>query len=273
MRLLAAHGVFTDDGVALGHTPASRLLRSDHPQSLRAFARMFGLPIFWSACGDLDYAISTGQPSATQSYKNGFWAYLADNPKAGGIFNAAMEGKAHGQIAAIVDTYDFSQFKQIGDIGGGSGHLLRAVLNAAPNARGVLFDLPNVVAQAAISERITFQGGDFFKDALPSCDGYLIMEVIHDWGDDESLAILRSIRRAAPHQAKLLVIEQIIPSTSGPDWAKTLDLHMLALFGGRQRTASEYIVLLEKAGFQFERVLNTPAGISILEATLAEQST
>lgn len=270
LRLLAAHGVFEMDGTEYRHSPASRLLRSDHPQSLRAFARMFGLPIFWSTCGDLNQALSTGQPSATKAYKNGFWAFLADNPESGRVFNAAMEGKAHGQVAAIVGAYDFSQFHRIGDIGGGRGHLLRAVLNAAPNAIGALFDLPNVIAETPTSERMTLHGGDFFKDDLPRCDGYLIMEVIHDWSDEDSLAILRSIRRAAEQHAKLLLIEQIIPATPGPDWTKTLDLHMLALFGGRQRTEAEYKVLLEESGFTFERVIDTPAGISILEATIAE---
>ncbi len=272
LRLLAAHDVFEQDGSAFRHSPASRFLRSDHPQSLRALAQMFGLPILWSTCGDLDHTLNTGLPSATKSHKGGLWGYLADKPEAGRIFNAAMVGKASGQVPAIVAAYDFSQFHQIGDIGGGSGHLLRAVLNAAPNASGVVFDLPNVVAQAKGSERMTFRGGDFLKDALPRCDGYLIMEVIHDWGDDDSVGILRAIRRAAEPHAKLLLIEQIIPPTPGPDWTKTLDLHMLALFGGRQRTEAEYKTLLEKSGFALNQVIDTPAGISILEATLAEQS-
>ena len=270
LRLLAAHGVFVTDGASFGHSPASRSLRSDHPQSLRAFARMFGLPVFWATSGALDHTIRTGQPAAEKAYAGGFWAYLADNPDAGTIFNAAMEGKAHGQVAGVVAAYDFSGFRRIGDIGGGRGHLLRAILDSSPNATGVLFDLPHVVAEATQSERLAVQGGDFFKDALPNCDAYLVMEVIHDWGDEESVAILRAIRRAALPQTKLLLIEQIVPDGPGPDWTKTLDIHMLALFGGRQRTRREYGSLLDKAGFSLGRVIDTPAGVSILEATPAE---
>lgn len=272
LRLLAAHGVFEMDGLTFRHSTASRFLRSDHPQSLRDFARMFGLPIVWSTCGDLGHAIRTGQPSATRTHENGFWGYLSDNPEANDTFNRAMEGKAHGQVAAISAAYDFSQFRTIADIGGGRGHLLRAVIAVSPTANGVLFDLPHVVAQAENTERLNVQGGDFFKDELPQCDGYILMEVIHDWGDEESVAILRSIHRAAPHHATLLLIEQIVPPTPGPDWTKTLDLHMLALFGGRQRTECEYKSLLENSGFKLNRVINTPAGISILEAKSAEQS-
>jgi hypothetical protein len=179
-----------------------------------------------------------------------------------------MAGKAHGQIAGIIAAYDFSDFGLIGDIGGGRGHLLRAVLESVPTAKGVLFDLPHVIEEAAgvVSERLALQAGDFFREPLPTCDAYLVMEVIHDWGDKEAVAILKAIRRAAPSHAKLLLIEQIIPDDPGPHWSKTLDIHMLALLGGRQRTRQEYEDLFVRAGFSFEREVDTPAGISILEA-------
>ncbi|SRR6266404_225286 len=271
LRLLAAHGVFECRGNMFRHSPASRLLRTDHPHSLRAFARMFGLPIFWATSGALDHTIRTGHPAGDKSYPGGFWTYLAEHPDANGIFNAAMVGKAHGQVAGVVTTYDFSGFRRIGDIGGGRGHLLRAVLDAVPGATGVLFDQPHVIAEAAdaASERLTLQRGDFFKDALPSCDAYLVMEVIHDWGDEESVAILRAIRRPAPSHAKLLLIEQIVPDDPGPDWTKTLDVHMLALFGGRQRTRLEYEALLTQGGFSLQREIAIQGGVSILEATPA----
>ena len=181
-----------------------------------------------------------------------------------------MAAKAHGQVAGVLAAYDFSGFGLIGDIGGGRGHLLRAVLDAAPDANGVLFDLPHVIAEAAgmASERLTLQAGDFFKDALPVCDAYLLMEVIHDWGDEEAVAILRAIRRAAPPHATLLLIEQIVPDDPGPDWSKMLDIHMLALLGGRQRTRREYEALLDRAGFSLRREIDTGAGISILEAAV-----
>jgi len=268
LRLLAAHGVFEAEGDRFGHSPASRLLRSDHPQSMRSLARMFGLPVNWTIFGGLDQSVRTGLPAADKVVPDGFWAYFAEHPDDAAIFNEAMVGKAHGQVAAVVAAYDFSRFRRIGDIGGGRGHLLRAVLDAAPAATGVLFDLPQVVADAAgtASDRLTLQGGDFFKDALPACDAYLVMEVIHDWADEESVAILRAIRRAAPADSRLLLLEQIVPASPAPHWSKMLDIHMLTLLGGRQRTRQEYDALLERAGFSIERQIETGADISILEA-------
>jgi hypothetical protein len=116
---------------------------------------------------------------------------------------------------------------------------------------------------------MTVQAGDFFEDPLPSCDGYLMMEVIHDWGDEDAIAILTAIRQAAPSHAKLLLIEQIVPNDPGPHWTKTLDMHMLVLFGGQQRTRQEYEALLAQAGFSLAREIDTGAGIAILEAAVA----
>jgi hypothetical protein len=270
LRLLAAHGVFEmQGGDTFRHSPASRLLRTDHPQSMRAFARMPGLPILWSSFGAMEHSVRTGLPAASEVFLGGFWAYLAQHPEEGRVFNAAMAGKAHGAVAGILASYDFSGFGLIGDIGGGSGHLLRAVLDdAAPTARGVLFDLPHVIEEAAgvASERLTLQAGDFFRDALPTCDAYLLMEIIHDWADEEAVAILQAIRRAAPAHAKLLLIETIVPDDPGPDWSKVLDIIMLTLVGGRQRTQQEYEALLAQSGFVLQREIDTRAGISILEA-------
>lgn len=266
LRLLAAHGVFEQRGDRFAHSPASRLLRTDHPQSMRAVARMFGLPVNWAAYGLMDTSVRTGRPAAEKILPAGHWSYFAEHPEEGAIFNAAMVGKAHGQVAAVLGAYDFSRFRTIADIGGGRGHLLRAVLAASPEGKGVLFDLPAVVAEAGpASDRLRLQGGDFFRDALPTCDAYLAMEVIHDWGDDESVAILRAIRKAAPPNARVLVIEAIVPPSPGPDWSKTLDIHMLTLLGGKQRTRAEYETLFRRAGLALEREIDTGGDISILE--------
>ena len=267
LRLLAAHGVFEMQGDTFRHSPASRLLQTDHPQSMRAFARMFGLPVFWATVESLEHSVRVGLPAASKVFPEGFWAYLARRPEEGRVFNAAMAAKAQGAVAGILASYDFSGFGRIGDIGGGSGHLLRAVLDSSPNATGVLFDLPHVIEESGMaSERLTLQAGDFFRDALPACDAYLLMEVIHDWGDEESYSILQAVRRAAPAHAKLLVIETLVPDDPGPDWSKMLDIHMLVLLGGRQRTRQEYETLLTRSGFRFQRQIDTGAGISILEA-------
>src|SRR5437016_4549073 len=128
LRLASAHGVFEQQGKTFRHSPASRMLRSDHPQSMRAFVRMFGLAINWDAYRELDYSVKTGRRAMEKTLPEGIWSYLEGHPEANSIFNATMLAKARGQIPAIVKCGNFSRFKLIGDIGGGRGHLLRAIL-------------------------------------------------------------------------------------------------------------------------------------------------
>ncbi|HET7584755.1 MAG TPA: methyltransferase [Gemmatimonadaceae bacterium] len=271
LRLLGAHGIFEVRDDTVGHSAASRLLRTDHPQSMRSFVRMIGMPTNWSIYGALEHAVRSGRPAAEHVLQGSYWGHFESDPEDARVFNAAMEAKARGQVAAVVAVYDFGGAATIGDIGGGRGHLLRAVLDAAPGARGVLFDLPRVVNDltALASDRLTLQPGDFFHDALPACELYMLMEVIHDWNDDDALRILQAVRRAAPPQARVLLLETMISDAPGPDWAKMLDIHMLALLGGLQRTRQEYAHLLEGAGFTLRRQIDTRAGISILEAVAA----
>lgn len=268
LRLLAAHGIFEAEGDGFRHSPASRLLRSDHPQSMRAFARMIGLGINWTIYGAIEHSARTGRPAGEKILPDGYWNHLAAHPQEGRVFNEAMEAKAHGQVAGIIASYDFSGFRSVADIGGGRGHLLRAIVDASPQASGVLFDLPQVVEAAAdvASPRITLQAGDFFRDELPRCDAYTAMDIIHDWDDEHALAILQAIRRAAPVSARLLLLETMISTDPGPDWAKMLDIHMLVLLGGRQRTLDQYTRLFDESGFAFRREIDTRAGVSILEA-------
>jgi hypothetical protein len=269
LRLLSAHGVFESHDGRFSHSPASRLLRSDHPQSARSYVRMLGFPAMWTSFGEMEHSIRTGLSAGEKAVPGGFWGFLTSNPEARRIFDEAMTAKAHGQVAGVTGAYDFSRFGTIGDIGGGRGHLLRAVLDKAPKARGVLFDQPQVVQRVSdiSSERLKLQPGDFFKDALPVCDLYMMMEVIHDWNDEESTKILKAVRRAAPAHAKLLLIESIVPDDPGPNWAKTLDILMLTILMGCQRTQPEYAELFRSAGFRFEREIPTTANVSILEAT------
>lgn len=268
LRLLASHGVFEVRGDRFGHSPASRMLRDDHPRSMRAFSRMFGLPVFWRTFEAMEHSARSGLPAMPEVFPEGLWARFAEHPEEARVFNGAMVAKARGAISGILASYDFSDFAMIGDIGGGSGHLLRAVLDdGAPDARGVLFDLPHVIDEASVaSERLSLMAGDFFRDELPECDAYLLMEIVHDWDDEKSVAILEAVRRAAEKGAKVLVIESIVPEDLGPDHSKTLDIVMLTLLGGKQRTREEYEGLLEKSGFAFRREIDTGAGVSILEA-------
>ena len=267
LRLLSAYGVFDRHDNLYSHTPASRLLRADHPQSMRPLTRMLGLPAFWASIGELEHSLRTGLAATDKVLPGGAWHHLASHPEDGRLFDEAMTAKAHGHIAGVLGAYDFSGFGLIGDIGGGRGHLLKAVLARTPQARGVLFDQPHVIEATAdvASDRLALQAGDFFKDPLPACDAYLIMEVLHDWDDEHARAILQNVRSAAPAHAKLLIIEVIVPDDPGPNWAKTLDIWMLAI-GGKQRTRKEYEELLPSAGFRFTREIDTGAGTSIIEA-------
>jgi SAM-dependent methyltransferase len=268
LRLLAEYGIFEVRMGSFGHTTSSRLLRSDHPQSLRSFVRMMGLPVYWRTWEFFEQSVRTGAAAAAQVMPEGPWQYLQDHPADARIFADAMSAKSHAQIPAILRSYDISQFSRIADIGGGHGHLLRAALDRAPNAVGVLFDLPQGLEGAArnSSTRMQFQPGNFFTDALPICDCYLLMHVLHDWDDERALEILRAIRRSSPPNAVLLVIESIVPIESVPTWERILDLHMLAIYEGRERTVCEYAKLLSTAGFRHQQTIDTQAGVWILEA-------
>jgi len=268
LRLLAASGVFEMRGDRFAHTPASRLLRSDHPQSMRSYVRMMGLPIFWQGLEKMMHTVKTGTSTFEQISPGGAWAYLSQNPEASKLFDEAMTGKAHGQITGILANYDFKGFKTIADIGGGRGHLLQGVLNSAPQATGVLFDQPHVVKDLAANARLKLQGGDFFKDALPTADAYTIMQVIHDWSDEEAIRILSAIRRAAPSHAKLLLIEAIVPDHSDPSWIRFLDIFMMVYLTGRERTRAEFEKLLQTSGFRLDRVIDVGVGTFILESSV-----
>ncbi len=271
LRALANHGVFQHDGTRFAHNESSRMLRTGVPGSLRSLTRMMGLKIHWDAYRELDSAVRTGRPPISQVTKDGLFPYLTDHPEEGQIFNEAMAGKSSLQVGPVTGAYDFSAFKTIGDIGGGLGHLLYAVLERAPQARGVLFDLPETIAQARESgmPRVTYVGGDFFKDPIPPCDAYMMMTVLHDWSDAESISILKNLQAGAPRGAKLLLIEGVVDPTARNSFILDLDIEMLALTTGRERTRIEWETLLSRAGFRMTRIIPTAASSSIIEAELA----
>ena len=172
LRCLATHGVFSLTDGKFSHNDASRFLRSDHPQSMRSLSRMMGFDFHWDIYRELTHSLKTGKSAASNVVEGGLFDYMRDRPEQSRIFNEAMVGKSFGQIGPVLGAYDFKPFKTIGDIGGGMGHLLGAVLDATPGAKGVLFDLPEVIAHAKDSPHpgMTYVGGDFFKDAIPACD-------------------------------------------------------------------------------------------------------
>ena len=266
MRLLAAHDVFERTASGFRHTPASRLLRGDHPMSMRAFPRMIGLPVMAAAFAQLEHSIRTGSPAVETVDPRGIWAYFEDHPKEAQIFDQAMTARAAAYVASILPAYDFGRFETIADIGGGRGHLLRAVLDRASKARGILFDVPGVIDSLDVEhKRLRTQAGDFFVDALPAADAYLLMQVLHDWGDTESVEILSAIRRAAAPGAVVLVMEHVLADEGIDVRAQTLDLLMLAVMGGRERTPNELNQLFHQAAFSDGTVIATSGPIRIVE--------
>jgi hypothetical protein len=271
LRLLSAHGVFHYRNSGYMHSPASQLLRSEHPQSMRSFVRMQGIPALWHIWEHLDHSLRTGRSAAEKTLPDGgLFGYFAAHPDHSRLFNDAMTGKTHGQIAGVMDAYDFSDFGTIADIGGGNGHLIQAVLDATPNAEGVLFDLPHVIEQssAIASDRLRLQPGSFFDDDLPVCDAYLMMQILHDWSDEETVKILQAIHRSAPPHAKLLLAEWLVPEDGQPSWTLFVDLIMMTELTGKERSEPEFRELLASAGFKVERVIDAGMNTFILEATV-----
>jgi hypothetical protein len=271
LRALTNHGVFTLKDGRFAHNSASRLLRSDNPASMRSLARMMGLDFHWDVFRELGYSLKNGESAADKAVPGGLFEHLRTHSEDGRIFNEAMVGKSFGQIGPLLGAYDFTGFKTIGDIGGGVGHLLAAILKTAPAAKGVLFELPEVIAQAQSNPnpRINYVAGDFFKDAIPACDLYVMMTVIHDWSDTDSIAILKNLRANAPTGARLVLAEAIIDESARNSFPIDLDIEMLVFASGRERTESQWRTLLDDAGFKLVRA--TPlAGISgLVEAVVA----
>jgi C-methyltransferase len=270
LRLLSCFGVFRCEDGSYAHTDPSRLLRSDDPQSMRAFGRLMALPSMWTVFSNLEHSVRTGRPAIEVIDPDGLWAHLRSHPDEGQIFAQAMTSKSLAEIPAVLDAYDFSRAGRIADIGGGRGHLLRALLDANPDARGVLFDQPEVIAalEPQDNDRLTTAAGDFFTDQLPQADCYLLMEVLQDWDDGECVSILTGIQRAAQPGAKLLVIENVLPEDHSDPRGQTLDVIFLAVTSGRQRTVEELGALFDRAGFSRTNVFDTTTPLRIVETTV-----
>jgi hypothetical protein len=235
---------------------------------MRPLARMMGLKVHWDAYRELGVALRDGTSAIAVVTPNGLFPYLQAHPEEARIFHDAMAAKSMAQVPPVAQAYDYSGFETIGDIGGGLGHLIAGVLERAPRARGVLFDLPEVIEQARQHPhpRVTYTGGNFFRDLIPACDAYLMMSVLHDWSDDEVVAILGNLLRHAPRTAKLLIIEGIVRPEASGNFVKDLDIEMLVMTTGRERTADEWRAVLERAGFGLSRIIPAMRWASIMEA-------
>ena len=272
LRALASVGVFSE--VAPGQfalTPLAALLRSATPDSMRALAIMYAEEQY-RAWGDMLHSVRTGQSAFEYRFEMGIFEYFAKNPEASAVFNEAMTGWTAQVAGAVVDSYDFSPFGTVVDVGGNQGTLLAAVLRSQPTARGILFDLPHVVAGTAgslatteVEKRCARVGGSFFEAVPTGGDAYILAQILHDWDDERCVVILKQCRDVMPAQGKLLVVELVLPEGDEPFFGKWLDLHMLVMASGRERTAAEYGKLFRAARFELARVVPTPAGPSIVE--------
>ena len=256
LRPLVARGIFTLQDGRFAHNTASRMLRSDSQPSLRGLVRMMGLDFHWDCYREMTHSLRTGRSGSEVVIPEGLFPRLAKNPEQGRIFNEAMAGKSVGTIGPLLANYEFTRFSTVGDIGGGTGHLLKAILGAALAARGVLFELPEVIEQARATphERIAYVGGDFFRNDIPRCDLYVLMMVLHDWSDEQAIAILRNIAKTASEGAQLLLVEAVIDETQLAGFAVDLDIEMLTFAVGRERTEAQWRNVVEKGGFRLTRV-------------------
>jgi hypothetical protein len=273
LRALASIGVFAEDANgSFSNTRLSETLRGDHPESVRAHAMMWGTRFFRRPWEELRASIATGQPAFDRVFQAPFFEYLEHHEEDASIFDAAMTGGSSMDLSAVLAAYDFSQFERIVDVGGGRGALLHGILGATPGSRGVLYDLPAVVAGASalrtgpVATRCEILAGSFFDTIPAGADAYILKRIIHDWDDEAALRILKNCRRATKPGGTLLVIERVLKPPNQPDFGKFMDLHMLILLGGRERTAYEFQTLLREAGFSLSRVISTVGPHSILES-------
>ena len=273
LRLLASVGVFAeDDARHFTLTTLAECLRAGAPGSLRPWVLMVGAPSGWLSWGDLLATVRTGETAFPRVHGMDRWEHMARDPNESAVFNAAMTNNTELEASAIASRYDFSQFGVVADIGGGEGSLLATILKANPSLQGILFDLPQVVAaasgtleRAGVTDRCKTVGGSFF-DAVPAgADAYVMKRVIHDWDDEQAIAILRSCRSVMVDGAKLLLVEQIVRPGNTPDPAKFTDLMMLVMQGGKERTADEFGRLLAAADFRLSDVTPMSGPFSVIE--------
>jgi hypothetical protein len=271
LRALANHGVFTLKDGLFSHNAASRLLRSDDSASMRSLARMMGFDFHWDVFRELGHSLKTGESAGDKAVPGGLFEHLREHPEEGRIFNEAMVGKSFAQIGPLLGAYDFKRFKTIGDIGGGVGHLLAAILNTEPEANGVLFELPEVIEQARTTPnpRITYVPGDFFQDTIPACDLYVMMTVIHDWSDVDAIEILKNVRANAPAGARLLLAEAVVDESATGSFPIDLDIEMLVFASGRERTEAQWSGLLDDAGFRLVQAMPLAGITGLVEAVVA----
>ncbi|MBS0210307.1 MAG: methyltransferase [Planctomycetes bacterium] len=272
LRALASVGVFAEsESQVFRLTPMAELLRSGVPGSQRSLAIMMGEE-HYAVYGQLYHVLHTGENAFERVYRKPVFDFLSEHPEQASIFDDAMTGIHGRETAAVLDAYDFSGISVLADIGGGNGSKLTAILQRHEPLRGILFDLAHVlerakprVEAAGVGGRCQLVAGSFFEAVPTGADAYLMRHIIHDWDDAKSLTILRNCHRVMQPGHKLLLVEAVIPAGNTPFHTKLLDLTMMLIPGGKERTEAEYRTLYEQAGFELNRIVRTATEISVIE--------
>jgi hypothetical protein len=267
LRALESTGIFTQTSPRVfDNTPASDCLRRNRAGSHWAWIRFTlcsGAPVFEGWRG-LMLSLKSGRPGFDQVTGENAWVHLQSNPETYTIFNEAMRDLSASISPAVAASFDWSRYPVIADVGGGIGSQLASILDAHPSCRGILFDQPAVVAEAPDHRRIERVGGDFFKEVPVQADAYVMRWVLHDWSDEESVGLLTNVRKVTNSNARLMVVESVIPETPEFDMGKWMDLNMMMMATGRERTAEEFRVLFGQAGFALEQIVPTASPLSIV---------
>jgi hypothetical protein len=274
LRALVSVGVLSSaEGGRFAQTPVSETLVTDAPGSLRWFAVSELGQEHYPAWGNLMHSVNTGEIAFDNFFGGDVWKYFQQNPEDAAVFNNSMSAVTAHTNEAITSLYDFSQFGTIVDVGGGHGGLITAILEKSPEVKGVLFDAPEVIEgarpkieAAGLADRLETVAGDFFKSVPAGGDAYVMKWIIHDWDDEKSKSILRNIRSRTQPNTKLILVDCVVPETDEPHFSKFIDLNMLVMTGGKERTEQEFAQLLAAAGFKLLRVISTDLPHSIVEA-------
>jgi hypothetical protein len=275
-RLLDAAAAFgllsTGDAGRYGVTARGELLDPEHPHSIHAYA-LLSVEQYWPAWARIADAVRSGGTVFDKVFGAPPWQYRREHPQQGAIFNAWQRGESTKVLAQVMARLDLSPHRTVADIGGGNGTLIEACLDRWPHLEATLFDQPQTLEgkQHRFGERLRLAGGDFFREIPVRADCLLLKSVLHDWGDAESKAILANCARAMQADTRLVIIERVIRPGFSPA-AHLIDLHMLMVTGGRERTLEQYAALCSSAGLEVSGMTPTDGDFSLMECRLAEAS-
>jgi hypothetical protein len=276
LRLLAMVGVFHEDYThRFSLTPIGQTLLSNSPGSMRGAVEWLCDPFHFRVHEHMAHAIRTGETVDRLVVGKPFFEYLAEDREEAGVFHRAMADFTSNMTPALLEAYDFSPIKALVDVGGGQGLLLAAVLQRYPKLKGAVYDTPDVVnaarenlQRAGVSDRGSVSAGNFFESVPPGGDAYMMKLIIHDWADEPALKILINCRKALEgvNGGRLLVMDAVLAPGNEPHFAKLIDIEMLLLPGGVERTPKEFRDLLGRAGFRITQITPTKCPLSIIEA-------